>query len=72
MSEGHGGDGGACDGHGGHVCAEPVAGPAEAVNHVYAPRIAFPVVNGVEVNRARILEKSHQGRIGNALEGNVL
>ncbi|GAA0302834.1 hypothetical protein GCM10009087_10770 [Sphingomonas oligophenolica] len=57
MSDGHGGDGGVCGGH--HdVCAVPVAGPAEAGTYVEAPRPVLPVVNGVEINRAAILDKS--------------
>lgn len=60
MSDGYGGDGGACGGH--HdVCAVPVAGPAEAASYCEAPRAALPVVNGVEINRARILENAHEG-----------
>jgi hypothetical protein len=62
MSDGHGS--GVCGGHDGHVCAVPVAGAAEAGTYVAAPKPALPVVNGVEINRARILESSHERRLG--------
>ena len=64
MSDGHGGDGGACGGHDGHVCAVPVAGPAEAATYIEAPRPVLPVVNGIEVNRAGILERARERRLG--------
>ena len=70
MSAGHGGDGGMCAGH--HdVCAVPVAGPAEAASYAEAPRPVFPVVNGVEVNRARIIEIAHERRVGILPDGSA-
>ncbi len=61
MSDGHGGDG-ACGAGLGEHCADPVAGPAEAAAYAEAPQAIMPVVNGVEISRATILDKSKISR----------
>ncbi|MEG3123172.1 hypothetical protein [Sphingomonas sp. GB1N7] len=64
MSEGHGdhcADGAiACE-----PAVEPVFGSSDAGEYSTATRPDFLVVNGIEINRAKILEKSHERIVGN-------
>jgi len=58
MSDGHG-DGGGCGTDSPAMCAEPVAGSADA--GIVSPAAATgQIINGVEINRAAILEKAKE------------